>query len=468
MDHTRVNVVSDFIKGVIFGAALGDAVGLATEFMNKDKIRILYGVGPIKFGKSEGHAFWRDFHRRRWHDNDFTDDTDQLLLILQCLLHSNGILIPQHFAYRLKEWVEIGFPELDKVAAGIGLTVGSTLRHPDFLSNPSKAAFQIWEQYDRNMAANGAVMRTSGIGIPYFWSEEKVVTNAINCAKVTHADPRCVFSSVVATVIISRMLSRSSYNDEKLNVSEFKDLFRTLMESGCTDDNKEHDAVPSIEPKPIIKQEPVKTSLISKLKTMFTGNKDPRLQHKFPQNWPLHKEPDNSRMNNEPINNVTSATDNFGCDPDLVQLINDVVEDYRFLLRESTPLSTEEKGIEWEGDMEKYCLNMSSKKLKDFELDEPKSIGYTFKCLGSALFCFSRKIPDNFTHGDFFTQVITDLTLEGGDADTNCAVAGAFLGVRMGYSGLPKNWKKEVRNFDFLDGICNDLHNMMIQLKQET
>lgn len=36
------------------GAALGDAVGLATEFMNKDKIRILYGVGPIKFGKSEG------------------------------------------------------------------------------------------------------------------------------------------------------------------------------------------------------------------------------------------------------------------------------------------------------------------------------------------------------------------------------------------------------------------------------
>ncbi|KAJ6647418.1 Nicotinate-nucleotide pyrophosphorylase [carboxylating], partial [Pseudolycoriella hygida] len=66
----------DRIQGVILGAAIGDAVGLATEFMNKDKAQRLYGDGPIKFGNANGHDFWRDGHRSRWHENDFTDDTD--------------------------------------------------------------------------------------------------------------------------------------------------------------------------------------------------------------------------------------------------------------------------------------------------------------------------------------------------------------------------------------------------------
>lgn len=117
--------------------------------------------------------------------------SDQMLLILQCLLVDNGTLNPFHFAYRLKEWCRIGFPELqNKLPCGIGFTVGSTCSHPNLLSDPLRAAYDVWNKNERNLAANGALMRTGVVGVPFFWDERKVVENSMIAAKVTHADPR--------------------------------------------------------------------------------------------------------------------------------------------------------------------------------------------------------------------------------------------------------------------------------------
>ena len=37
-----------------------------------------------------------------------------------------------------------------------------------------------------------------------------------------------------------------------------------------------------------------------------------------------------------------------------------------------------------------------------------------------------------------FCQALEDIAYEGGDADTNGAVAGALLGCKLGKAGLPK------------------------------
>ena len=42
-----------------------------------------------------------DTHRMMWAPGDWTDDTDQLVLILQSLLHTQGIVAPTDFAQRL-------------------------------------------------------------------------------------------------------------------------------------------------------------------------------------------------------------------------------------------------------------------------------------------------------------------------------------------------------------------------------
>lgn len=38
----------------IIGSAIGDGIGLATEFMRREQAQLLYGNGPIKFGMADG------------------------------------------------------------------------------------------------------------------------------------------------------------------------------------------------------------------------------------------------------------------------------------------------------------------------------------------------------------------------------------------------------------------------------
>lgn len=47
------------------------------------------------------------------------------------------------------------------------------------------------------------------------------------------------------------------------------------------------------------------------------------------------------------------------------------------------------------------------------------------------------------------------LRRQGGDADTNGAVAGALLGCKLGTSALPPSWVNELKHKDWLDYHIN-------------
>jgi hypothetical protein len=68
----------DKIRGLIFGAALGDALGLATEFLTRDEALFYYG-GHSTTEKLLPSNFIRDRHRRAFVPFDWTDDTDQMV-----------------------------------------------------------------------------------------------------------------------------------------------------------------------------------------------------------------------------------------------------------------------------------------------------------------------------------------------------------------------------------------------------
>ncbi len=46
---------------------------------------------------------------------------------------------------------------------------------------------------------------------------------------------------------------------------------------------------------------------------------------------------------------------------------------------------------------------------------------------------------------------------EGGDADTNAAVAGALLGAKFGYSNIPQRWLEGLVNRQELEGKVDGL-----------
>lgn len=55
---------------------------------------------------------------------DWTDDTDQMILIIDNVLSSGGKVDSVDFAKRLKYWINHGFPVLGDVGgSGIGQTV---------------------------------------------------------------------------------------------------------------------------------------------------------------------------------------------------------------------------------------------------------------------------------------------------------------------------------------------------------
>ena len=148
-------VLADRVRGTVFGAALGDAAGLATEFLSHAEAVDFYGP---KADFQPGREVFPDEHRMMWCAGDWTDDTDQQVLLMQSLLNTKGHADPCDFAARLASWRTSGFPELgDQSAAGLGQTTKLVLNDPDFTSAPHKAA----AAHSSKTPSNGGVMRTS-------------------------------------------------------------------------------------------------------------------------------------------------------------------------------------------------------------------------------------------------------------------------------------------------------------------
>ncbi|KAK3596758.1 hypothetical protein CHS0354_038757 [Potamilus streckersoni] len=99
---------------------------------------------------------------------------------------------------------------------------------------------------------------------------------------------------------------------------------------------------------------------------------------------------------------------------------------------------------------------MTCKVLAELKLDDVDKMGYTFKCLGAGFWALKQ---------DRFRSAIQKLTMEGGDADTNCAVAGALLGCKLGVCQLlPSTWMSTLANKSWLQREIErylELHRMM-------
>jgi len=143
--------VSNRLKGLIYGQAIGDALGLGTEFMARSEVAAKYPEGLHTYAQ-----IIQDRHRRRWPIGAWTDDTDQMLCILDSILDNQRVDV-HDIARRFRSWVQNG-------GMGVGQLVLVVVSSRNFLSDPHAAAKAAWERRGKKVAPNGGIMRTSILG----------------------------------------------------------------------------------------------------------------------------------------------------------------------------------------------------------------------------------------------------------------------------------------------------------------
>ena len=302
--------------GCLYGQAIGDALGLGSEFMSKDEVIKNYPDGLKNYDQ-----IIQDAHRRRWAKGAWTDDTDMMLCILEGF--ENGRFNSHQVAPNFKDWFN-GEP------MGIGSHTYKVLCMGDYVEQPEMCSKLWWDLSRQQSAANGALMRTSVVGL----AENEIEQQAEAICKLTHYDPRCVGSCVIAASIIHNLV----WHDRQLSYDEIKDIAQ--------------------------------------------------------------------RYDNRILEWVDAAYN-------------------------STDISM-------------------------LDLDETYSIGYTLRTLSAALWCY--------WHSPSFEEGLLSVVNEGGDADTNGAIAGAILGAKFGFLSIPEHYIDDLHN---IEAYHNKITNLIEQILNE-
>lgn len=194
--------LKDKMLGCLYGQAIGDALGLGSEFMSKNEVKKNYPNGLKNYDQ-----IIQDDHRRRWAKGAWTDDTDIMLCILNG--YDNEAFNLHRVASNFKDWFN-GTP------MGIGNHTFKVLCMADYVEQPEMCSKLWWELSRQQSAANGALMRTSVVGL----AKTNIEAQSEAICKLTHYDPRCVGSCVIASSIIHNLV----WHDRQLSYDEIKNI----------------------------------------------------------------------------------------------------------------------------------------------------------------------------------------------------------------------------------------------------
>ncbi|KAL6891788.1 ADP-ribosylglycohydrolase-like protein [Trichoderma longibrachiatum] len=348
----------DRIVGCLFGSALGDAIGLYTEFLSGETARLSYLSHKfILSPPSEATPFRRDAHRDPNVPGEWTDDTDHAMCILLSYLHTDGKwMSPHDFAYRLHIWVRMGLRALDTLPLGLGRTVGAIVRSKAYLEDPEGTARKHWRNAKCKLAPNGSIMRTHPLGLMCIHKTmEETFQVAADYSVVTHLDPRCIISCVIGTALVRGLVRHEIYKEEHID------------------------------------------DVVDRAVAWYSG--------------------------------------------------------YRLRQIERDPSCKDEPEL----DLDELNRHVTVNSLAGLELDDMYKIGYTYKTFGSGVFLLRLAMREVASaesrlsaQRSVFERLITELIMQGGDADTNACFAGALLGSYLGYKALPPHWRDGLKHGEWL------------------
>ena len=373
----------EHIKNTIVGAAVGDAMGLMTEFMTREEVHRTYDtISEVKY-----EDFVQDGHRKSWKqkDNlgDWTDDTDQIICIIKSLIKKSPDSIEQTFAKELITWIDNGLPECgDTHGMGTGNTTSLWWGDSYSIADPIEAAHRIFIYHPYKSCrvdSNGGVMRASVIGLLPKYND--VVDVTIRICSSTHANPKCVTSSLFITTLIHKIVYEGGYSKDIVD-----DTINTII--------------------PYVKNY-----------TKRFNRKITDIYHRV--------------TNDDPYHDVIKEfyEENFK-EFDAKKIIKDLTQWTRY------------------------------ETLADMKLN--KNIGFTLKPVACACYALKR-----YHNGVSFEDTMIEILSEGGDADTNCCVAGSVLGSVVSSNDLPTSNVTNLAHLDVLQSYIDKYSKYITSSKEK-
>lgn len=199
---------ADKIKGALFGAALGDALGLGTEFMTRQEVKYYYPEGMRHFSQ-----IIRDAHRCMWERGDWTNDTQLLILLMESIVDNDKLDLCD-FATRMKHWFDENPSDMVDFYHWL-------FNDPEWLERPLESAHRMW--IDRKLvdASNEGLPRAIITGI---LGEPHLIGNTMDVIAMTHDDTRCTTCGVV----IATMADKLFRENRCATYEELKEICETL------------------------------------------------------------------------------------------------------------------------------------------------------------------------------------------------------------------------------------------------
>ena len=178
------------IAGLIYGCALGDNLGLQAEGKSLADLKTPVTGPPTKDYKGIDK-------------NDWTDDTDQLILLMEAIGEAKGTTVNlKSFIASLIRWKKNGFRELDDACGKcIEPFTSHVIGMTNYTADPIKAALSAYKALGSDICTNGSLMRSGIIACCDDWQ-----SSAIKQSVITHVDCRCLYASWLHIAICRSLL----------------------------------------------------------------------------------------------------------------------------------------------------------------------------------------------------------------------------------------------------------------------
>ena len=195
--------------GSIVGFAVGDALGMPTQFLTRDQIRRYYGKPVAGFLKAHpGHA------SDSLSQGSYTDDTQMMLATAECLIECRGMDAAKQ-AEALLSWYVNGAPHRTPMRANIRACKHLGMGRP-------------WTRSGVFSGGCGAAVRMPPIGLFFHRCPEALFRAAIDACVMTHTDPRAKAASVAVAYLVARLVQANAKSSPGEQVLETADKVADL------------------------------------------------------------------------------------------------------------------------------------------------------------------------------------------------------------------------------------------------